>query len=49
MSASSASTGIGLGTAVAVIVSYLHNHSILWAIVHGIFGWLYVIYAMVAY
>jgi len=22
----------------------LANHSILWAIIHGIFGWLYVIY-----
>jgi hypothetical protein len=24
--------------------SYTANHSILWAIIHGILGWLYVIY-----
>src|ERR1700720_676422 len=25
-------------------ISYTTNHSILWAIIHGIFSWLYVIY-----
>jgi hypothetical protein len=25
-------------------LSYTTNHSILWAIIHGIFSWLYVIY-----
>jgi hypothetical protein len=36
--------GISFGTALAIAISYMNNHSILWAIVHGIFGWLYVIY-----
>lgn len=36
--------GITFGTALAIAISYTHNRSILWAIIHGIFGWLYVIY-----
>jgi hypothetical protein len=38
--------GVGLGSIVAVVVSWSRNKSILWAIVHGILGWLYVIYAL---
>ena len=38
--------GIGLGTIVAVVVSWSRNKSILWAIIHGLLGWLYVIYAI---
>ncbi|GLH75183.1 hypothetical protein SSBR45G_00910 [Bradyrhizobium sp. SSBR45G] len=37
--------GVGFGSALAMTISYSANHSILWAIIHGIFGWLYVIYA----
>lgn len=36
--------GIGFGSALAIAVSYTTNKSILWAIIHGILGWLYVIY-----
>lgn len=38
--------GVGLGTIVAVVISWSRNKSILWAIIHGILGWLYVIYAI---
>lgn len=38
--------GVGLGTIIAVVVSWSRNKSILWAIIHGILGWLYVIYAI---
>jgi len=38
--------GVGLGTIIAVVISWTRNKSILWAIVHGILGWLYVIYAL---
>jgi hypothetical protein len=38
--------GVGLGTIIAVVVSWTRNKSILWAIIHGILGWLYVIYAL---
>ena len=36
--------GIGLGSAIAVAISWSLHQSIVWAIVHGFFGWLYVIY-----
>lgn len=36
--------GVGFGSALAIAISYTNNHSILWAIIHGIFGWLYVVY-----
>lgn len=39
-----ARAGIGLGSAIAVTVSWSLHKSIIWAIVHGFFGWLYVIY-----
>jgi hypothetical protein len=35
---------ISFGTALAIAISYTNNHSILWAIIHGFFSWLYVIY-----
>ena len=38
------SQGISLGTAIAVVASWSKNKSILWAIIHGFFSWLYVIY-----
>ena len=38
--------GIGLGTLIAVLISWNRNKSILLAIIHGILGWLYVIYAL---
>jgi hypothetical protein len=41
--------GIGFGTALAIAISYDNNHSILWAIIHGFFSWLYVIYFAIAY
>ena len=36
--------GVGFGSALAIAISYTTNQSILWAIIHGILGWLYVIY-----
>ena len=38
------SSGIGLGSAIAVCISWSVNKSILWAILHGLFSWFYVIY-----
>lgn len=43
-SASVAKAGASLGTVLAVTISWSEHHSILWAIVHGILSWLYVIY-----
>jgi len=39
-----ARAGIGFGSALAIAISWSLNKSIFWAIVHGIFSWLYVIY-----
>jgi hypothetical protein len=36
--------GISLGSILAIVISFNVNHSILWAIIHGFLGWLYVIY-----
>jgi hypothetical protein len=36
--------GVGFGSALAIAISYANNHSIPWAIIHGIFGWFYVLY-----
>ena len=43
------SGGIGLGTIAAAVLSWTTWHSVGWAIVHAIFGWLYVIYYLIAY
>ena len=37
-------TGVSFGTVLAVVISWSRNKSLLLAIIHGIFGWLYVIY-----
>lgn len=37
-------TGIGLGAVIAVVCSWHRNRSILWAILAGVFSWIYVIY-----
>ncbi len=39
-----ARSGISFGTALAIAISWSANKSILWAIIHGIFSWLYVVY-----
>lgn len=39
-----ARAGITMGSALAITISWSVNQSILWAIVHGFFSWLYVIY-----
>ncbi|WP_222439217.1 hypothetical protein [Echinicola salinicaeni] len=36
--------GIGLGSVLAVVVSWERNKSVLLAVLHGVFSWLYVIY-----
>lgn len=32
------------GTILAITISWSFNRSLFWAIIHGLFGWLYVIY-----
>jgi hypothetical protein len=40
----SAKYGVSFGSALAIAISYTNNHSILWAIIHGILSWIYVVY-----
>ena len=42
---SATKNGIGFGCALAIAISYTTNKSILWAILHGMFSWFYVVYA----
>lgn len=42
-------TGVGFGTVLAMVISYTHWQSIGWAIVHGLLGWIYVIYSVIRY
>ncbi len=38
------SKGVGFGSALAIAISFATHKSILWAIIHGFFSWVYVIY-----
>lgn len=41
--------GVTLGAVLAVVISYVSWGSIPWAILHGILGWIYVIYYAIKY
>lgn len=45
----SVKNGIGFGAALAMVISYVQWHSVGWAILHGVLGWVYVIYYAVKY
>ncbi len=40
-------SGIGFGSALAMVISFSVNQSIVWAMVHGVLGWIYVVYRAV--
>lgn len=48
-SSSTATAGIGFGCALGIAISWTTNGSILWAILHGVFSWGYVIYYALGY
>lgn len=39
-----ATAGVGFGSVLAITISWSLNKSIIWAIIHGVLGWIYVIY-----
>ncbi|WP_170293791.1 hypothetical protein [Pseudoxanthomonas kalamensis] len=41
--------GVSFGTALAITISWSANKSLLWAIVHGILSWVYVVYYALVY
>lgn len=46
---SSVKSGVSFGSALAMVVSWSANKSILWAIFHGLLSWFYVIYYWIRY
>lgn len=38
------SAGVGVGFVLAALLSWTVNHSVVWALIHGILNWLYVFY-----
>lgn len=42
-----AGAGIGLGAVLAVVMSWTANKAVLWALLHGVLGWLYVVYYII--
>lgn len=38
------SVGLSFGSALAITVSWSLWHSLIWAAIHGAFGWIYVVY-----
>lgn len=43
------SHGMTLGSTLAIVASWSVNKSILWAILHGICSWVYVLYYAITY
>lgn len=41
--------GVSFGTVLAIVISYTAWKSIFWAIIHGLLGWVYVIYYWLMY
>ncbi|MEI6915298.1 MAG: hypothetical protein WCL39_09225 [Armatimonadota bacterium] len=42
-----ATLGVGCGSIIAGLISWDHTQSVLWTFLHIVFGWLYVIHALV--
>lgn len=41
--------GISFGSVLALVMSWTLNKSIIWAIIHGLLGWIYVLYYIIKY
>lgn len=41
--------GISFGSVLAIVMSWTLNKSIIWAVFHGLIGWIYVIYYILKY
>jgi hypothetical protein len=42
-------SGITFGTALAMAISFNINQSVLWAMIHGLLSWIYVIYFVIRF
>ena len=41
--------GVSFGSALAMVISFVTWKSVFWAIIHGLFGWVYVVYYLIKY
>lgn len=41
--------GVSFGSALAMAISFNVHHSVLWAVIHGLLSWIYVIYYVVTH
>lgn len=39
--------GLSFGAALAMVISYTKSKSVLWAIIHGLLSWGYVVYHLI--
>ncbi|MDR0846204.1 MAG: hypothetical protein LBN08_01685 [Lactobacillales bacterium] len=39
--------GVGFGNIIAIVLSWMRNHSISWAVLHFLLGWWYIVYRAV--
>ena len=44
-----AGSSIGFGAVLAIVMSWTANKSILWALIHGVLGWIYVVYYLLSH
>jgi len=44
-----AKSSIGFGAVLAIVMSWTANKAILWAIFHGILGWVYVVWYLIVH
>ncbi|UCF63432.1 MAG: hypothetical protein JSW33_12830 [bacterium] len=42
-----AGSSIGFGAVLAIVMSWTANKAFLWALIHGVLGWIYVIYYLI--
>ncbi|MDF2519486.1 MAG: hypothetical protein K0R84_114 [Clostridia bacterium] len=41
--------GVGFGACLAMVISFTMWKSVFWAILHGLLGWIYVVYYLIKY
>lgn len=44
MSKKTIGAGIGIGNIIAIVISWSVNHSVIWALIHGLLSWIYIVY-----
>ena len=49
MSRANIQVKLGFGSLVALVLSWVTNHSFWWALLHFVFGWFYVAYWVLEY